>query len=97
MEQLTKEQAIAFFESGAWRQMDAKQRALFQMGQDRLCMPFNEFHKAVTEALGRPVWTHEFVNRAGLLAELEGKAEKPTFEQVLALLPADKTVVLVAN
>lgn len=73
MEQLTTEQAIAFHDSGAWQKWDAKTRALFQMEQACLCMPFGEFHKAVEDALGRPVWTHEFgLNRDGLLAELQG-------------------------
>jgi hypothetical protein len=96
MEQLTKEQAIAFHDSNAWQKWDAKTRALFQMEQDCLCMPFYEFQKAVEEALGRPVWTHEFgLNRGGLLAELQGKATAPSFAEIVAMLPADKTVVAV--
>jgi hypothetical protein len=95
MEQLTTEQAIAFAESGAWQLLDIKARALFQMEQDKLCMPFGEFHKAVEEALGRPVWTHEFgLNRDGLLAEMQGKASAPSFAEILALLPADGTMVV---
>lgn len=95
MEQLTREQAIAFHDSGAWRQMDAAQRALFQMQQDCLCMPFDEFHAAVEKMLGRPVFTHEFgLNRAGLLAELTGLAQAPTFEQIVAMLPADRLVLV---
>lgn len=98
MEQLTREQAIAFHDSGAWKQMDAKARAVFQMEQDKLCMPFSEFHAAIEEALGRPVFTHEFyLNRDGLRAELEGKAKAPTFADILAMLPAEKTVVLTHN
>lgn len=97
MEQLTTEQAIALHDSGAWKKWDAKTRALFQMEQDKLCIPFGEFHKAVEEALGRPVWTHEFgLNREGLLAEMQGKATAPSFAEVLALLPADRTVVVVS-
>jgi len=95
MEQLTTEQAIAFAESGAWQKLDAKALALFQMEQDKLCMPFGEFHKAVEETLGRPVWTHEFgLNRDGLLAEMQGKASAPSFAEILALLPADRTMVV---
>jgi len=95
MEQLTEEQAIAFAESGAWEKMDMKTRALFQMEQDRLCMPFDSFHEAVTKVLGRPVWTHEFgLNRDGLLAEMRGKASAPSFADILALLPAERTVVI---
>jgi hypothetical protein len=46
MEQLTTEQAIAFAESGAWQLLDIKARALFQMEQDKLCMPFGVQGKA---------------------------------------------------
>lgn len=95
MDQLTREQAIAFYDSGAWKKMSVKERAVFQMQQDRLCMPFNEFHKAVEEALGRPVFTHEFgLNRDGVRAELEGQAMAPTFAEILALLPDEKTIVV---
>jgi hypothetical protein len=96
MEQLSREQAIALHDSNAWQKWDAKTRALFQMEQDCLCMPFGEFHKAVEDALGRPVWTHEFgLNRDGLLAELQGKATAPSFAEIVAMLPAEKTVVAV--
>jgi hypothetical protein len=88
MKQLTTEQAIAFHNSGAWKAMSAKERAVFQMQQDKLCMPFGEFHKAVEETLDRPVWTHEFgLNSDGIRAELEGKAKAPTFAEILAMLP----------
>lgn len=96
MEQLTREQAIVFAENRAWQQLDTKARALFQMEQDRLCMPFEVFQKAVEETLDRPVFTHEFgLNKAGLLAELQGKALAPSLADILAMLPADKTVVVV--
>lgn len=96
MEQLTQEQAIAFHDSEAWKQMTARERAAFQLHQDRLCMPFDEFQKAMEEALGRPVWTHEFgLNRDGLIAEMDGKAASPTFAQIVAMLPADKTALVI--
>jgi hypothetical protein len=96
MKQLTKDQAIAFHDSEAWKVMAANNLAVFQMHQDMLCMPFGVFHKAVEETLGRPVWTHEFgLNRDGLLRELEGKITPPTFDEILAMLPAEKTIVLI--
>lgn len=76
MEQMTREQAIAFHDSGAWRELTPETLALFQMTQDKLCVPFGEFHKAIEQALGRPVFTPEFdLNRDGLLAELQGKVQ----------------------
>lgn len=94
-EQLTREQAIALHDSGAWQQMDVKARALFQMEQDLLCMPFSVFHEAVEKALGRPVWTHEFANQAGLLAEMQGKAAAPSFAEIVAMIPEEKRLVVV--
>ena len=96
-EQLTQEQAITFYASGAWENMTPQQLASFQIHQDLLCVPFSEFHKAIETTLGRPVFTHEFgLNRDGLIAEMEGKVIAPSFEEILSLLPADKTVVVKA-
>jgi hypothetical protein len=95
MEQLTKEQAIAFYDNRNWEQLTTHERAMFQIEQDLLCIPFDKFHEAVEETLGRPVWTHEFANRDRLRAELEGKAKAPSFAQILAMLPPKKTIVIV--
>ena len=97
MEQLTQEQAIAFYDSGAWKKMSAKERAVFQIQQDRLCMPFDEFHIAVEEALGRKIFTHEFLNLDGMRAELEGQYMAPTFAEILALIQAEKTIVVACS
>jgi hypothetical protein len=71
---LTYDEAIAFYDSGAWQKMGVHERALFQMEQNLLCMPFDEFHKAVEQSLGRPVFTHEFaISRDRLLAQLRSK------------------------
>ena len=96
MKQLTKEEAIAFYENKLYEKMSAKERAQFQLVQDKLCMPFDVFHEAVEEALGRPVWTHEFaLNREGLIKELNGEQEPPTFEDIINLIPEDKRVIVV--
>lgn len=57
---MTKEQAIKLFESKFWEDMTATQVALFQLQEEKLCMPFDIFHGCVEEALGYPVMTHEF-------------------------------------
>lgn len=95
MKQLTKEQAIEFGQSRAWESMDFRQRAEFQMMQEKLCMPFGAFHEAIEKILGRPVYTHEFaLNREGLRKELfEGK-EPPTFEEILLMIPEAKRIVV---
>jgi len=70
MEQLTKEQAIQFADNEIWRGMSNGEIALFQIDQEFLCMPWQVFHKAVSKALDRPVFTHEFANADRLRAEL---------------------------
>ena len=95
MRQLTSEEAISFATNGAWKSMDARTRALFQLQQDKLCMPFDEFHKSVEDCLGRPVFTHEFgLNKDGLLAEVIGEKRPPSFEDVLSLVPNSTVIVM---
>lgn len=98
MKQLTPEQAIEFGKSKAWEKMTAKERAAFQLEQECLCMPFDVFHKAIEEALGRPVWTHEFgLNMKGLREELAGKVKAPTFAEIMNLIPKDKRIILMVK
>lgn len=96
MQQLTKAQAKTFSKNKSWEPLTLRQRAEFQFNQEFLCMPFDVLHEAVEKTLGRPVYTHEFAyNRDQLRQELfEGK-EPPTFEEILGMLPADKTILLV--
>jgi hypothetical protein len=95
MKQLTKEQAIKFAEDRLWLNMSLRQRAEFQAVQKRLCMPFDIFHEAVENTLGRPVFTHEFgLNMDGIKKELFEDARAPTFEEILGMIPEDKRVIL---
>lgn len=61
-EQLTKEQAIAFYDSKSYESMSLKEKAVFQLQQEKLCMPIEVFHEAVEKTVGYPVFTHEFGN-----------------------------------
>lgn len=95
MEQLTKEQAIAFGENKCYEEMSYRDRALFQMEQRLLCMPFSVFHEAMEKTLGRPVYTHEFgLDWEGLHKELLGERESPTLKEIIELIPADKRIVI---
>ena len=77
---MTKKEAIKLYESEFWKDMSLRDRAVFQMFEDRLCMPFGIFHEVVEKTLGRPVFTHEFgFNRDGIKKELMEEAEAPTF------------------
>lgn len=92
---MTQEQAIALHDSEFWKELSLRDRAMFQMFEPRLCMPFDVFHEAVEKTLGRPVFTHEFgLNYQGIKKELLGEAEAPSFEQVMALIPKDKLIMV---
>lgn len=97
MTNMTKEEAIALFDSKFWEQMSYEDRAKFQLFEEKLCMPFDVFHEAMEKTLGRPVWTHEFgLNYEGLQKELMGESEPPTFEAIINLIPEDKRIIIVA-
>ena len=93
-QQLTKEQAVALYESKFWEPMSALERATFQLSQSRLCMPFAVFHAAVEETLGRSVWTHEFANVEALVAELLGDRPAPTFDEIVNMIPEEKRLIV---
>lgn len=95
MKQLTKEQAISFYENKLYENMSYRQIAEFQIEQDRLCMPFDIFHEAIQKTLGRPVFTHEFaLNREGLKKELSGEKELSTLEDVISLIPKERLILI---
>lgn len=57
---MTREEAVKLADSKWYETKTAEEIVDFQLYEERLCMPFPLFHKAVEEALGRPVFTHEF-------------------------------------
>lgn len=92
---MTKEQAIALADSGWWEALSHEERALFQMFEPLLCMPFAVFHEAVEKTLSRPVFTHEFgMNADGLKKELLGEKAPPSMEDILNMIPADKRLIV---
>lgn len=96
---LTKAEAVAFYDSGEWRSWSAEQIAELQLFQDLLCVPFDVFHKAVEEVLGRPVWTHEFAspNHENLRAEYAETQPAPTKQEILELIPEEKRVIILLD
>ena len=95
MKQLTREEAIAFYGSKVYENWTYRQIAEFQLEQDLLCVPFGVFHEAIEKTFGRPVFTHEFgLNREGLMKELLGEKEAPTFEGIVNLIPKEKRLVI---
>lgn len=95
-QQLTKDEAIRLYETKWWASRNYHSIAAFQLSQNRLCCPFDIFHEAVEKALCRPVFTHEFgLNRDGLIKELAGNIPRQNLQDVLSLLPQDKTAHII--
>ena len=96
MKQLTRAQAQEIYRSELWTEWSLEYIAKFQLYQNRLCLPFGKFHEAIEHELGRSVWTHEFAssNIGNLQDEYEGKKTKPTFEEIVELIPEEKRIVL---
>jgi hypothetical protein len=93
---MTKNQAIRLYDSEFWKTLSFRERAVFQINEKRLCMPFDVFHEAVEKTLGRPVWTHEFgLNVDGIRKEIMNGAPSPSFEDIINMIPKDKRVILV--
>jgi hypothetical protein len=92
---LGKSKAIALSRTGWWQQRTAREIAKFQLFTQELCLPFGEFHKALEEALGRPVFTHELgYNRDGLIQELMGEKDAPTPREIMDLIPEHKRLLM---
>lgn len=91
---MTQKEAIALMATKFWEEMDDVARFRFQINEERLCMPFEIFHKSAEVALNRSVWSHEFANPGRLWKEYAGAAPRPTFKDILALIPAEKLILL---
>ena len=89
---MTKDEAIQMASTDWWKdsRMSPDEVFLFQISEPLLCMNFGDFQIATEKALGRPVWTHEFVNPEALVAEYKGEAKRPTFEEIVDKLPAGR-------
>ena len=93
--ELSKEQAISLHDSKFWENMTYRQKAIFQIFQPRLCMPFAVFHEVVEKTLDRPVFAHEFaLNVDGIINELLNGAPAPSLSEIIDLIPKDKRVLI---
>ena len=92
---LTKKEAIAMAKTGWWKTKTPEEIVKFQLFEKKLCMDYSAFHEAIEKVLSRPVWTHEFgLSYDQLQQEYLGKRKKPTMEDILGLLPKEKTIIV---
>lgn len=90
-----KESAIALYDSEWWKNKTHREIAQFQLFTAELCCPFDVFHEAVENSIGRPVFTHEFgLNYDGICKEFLGEKEAPTMKEILNLIPQEKLIVI---
>jgi len=92
---MTKSEAIAKYDSKWWESATTKEIVDVQLYEQFLCCPFDVFHKAMGEALGRPVFTHEFAGQKALQEEYEGKREYDGILDSLERVAPGKSVVFV--
>ena len=93
---MTKPEALKMFDSKWWVGKSAREIVSFQLFEEKLCMPFGDFHEAVEKALGRSVWTHEFgLNYDGLKKEFLGESQPPTMREIFEMIPEAKRIIVV--
>ena len=92
-----REQAIKLAKTEWWKHVDAETIVAFQLYEDMLCMNFSDFHEAVEKVLDRPVFTHEFAYPDKLREEHQGDRSKPTFEEIMDLIPEEKRLIAVMD
>ena len=97
MKQLSKEEAIKFAKSEVWKTWTPEQIVALQLFQERLCLSFDVFHKAIEKVLGRPIWTHEFAFVEKLRLEYLGIRKKPTLNEIFKLIPKEKRILIVTK
>lgn len=90
-----REAAIAMYESNWWVGKEPKEIALVGLMTRELCLPFEKLHESVENALGRPVWTHEFaLNFDAIILELRGEKDAPTMDDIIGLIPESKRIMV---
>ncbi len=96
-QEITQEEAIRLANSNWWGDKTPEEIVRFQLFTERLCMPFDKFHEALTEALGRSVWTHELAKVEDIKKEFLKEKEAPTFDEILNIIPEEKRIVFITG
>lgn len=95
IEQLSRKQAIEFAKSGVWKEWDDEQIVKFQIFQDRLCIDFDRYHRALCLVLERPVYSHELARMSNLRSEYLGIRKAPTINEIIEMIPEDKRQIII--
>ena len=91
MKQLTKKEACAFFDNKCYEGWSNRDIAVFQLHQERLCMPFEVFGLSLESELKRGISAMEYVfGSDGLKKELMKDQPVPELEYFMGLIPKEK-------
>lgn len=94
IQNLTEQQAIDLYNSNFWETLSNFDRVQFQLFTERLCMPFDIYHKALEIVLKRAVFIHELVISHNLQQEFLGETPPPTLENIINLIPVEKRMIV---
>lgn len=86
MKQFTREEAIRIYESRVWKDMTDEQIVKLQLFQKMISVPFQRYHEALENVLGRRIFTSEFDNSESLVKEYLSLNPEPGFEEVRTFL-----------
>jgi len=95
---MTLDEALAKVDTRWWETASDREIVDFQLNEERLCMPFGEFQRAMESVLGRGVWTHEFANPQALRDEIDGKREPlDPIDSLAQIIGPSKVIVVVTD
>lgn len=99
MDKLTQKQATTLCESNWWEGVSDNDVVMFQLHEERLCMPMTVFHAAMRRCLKRPIFLHEMTlqNLDALRKEFLGEKRAPTFEEIINLIPESKRLMVITS
>lgn len=93
---ITMEQAIGLYDTRFWESMNYEERAIFQLFEERLCMPFDVFREALEMTLGRRVENQEILFGDKLGAEILRGRAAPSTDDIVSLIPAHSRGLIAA-
>jgi len=89
--QLSREQAVHFYDVGAWQLLSPAERCGFQIHQEYSAMPFGLVRKEFDSVLGENLADVAFNNPAFLARCLEHAGYRaPDVEEVISRIPEEK-------